>query len=50
MGVHRASVAYARRQILAGVRNPTLARRVRAQTRRQLAVLEYGLGDYAIRG
>jgi AcrR family transcriptional regulator len=50
MGVHRASVAYARRQILAGVRNPTLARRVRAQTRRQLAVLEYGLGDYAVRG
>jgi AcrR family transcriptional regulator len=47
MGVHRSVVAYSRRQILAGVRNPTLSRRVRAQTKRALALLEHGFGDYA---
>jgi hypothetical protein len=49
MGVHRATVAYARRQILDGVRNPTLVRRVRAQARRALAALDEGLGDYAVK-
>ncbi len=46
-GVHRALLGYARRQVLAGVRNPLLARRVRAQAKRALATLETGLGDYA---
>ena len=47
MGVHRALVAYARRAILAGTRNPRLAREVRTQTMRALAMLERGLADYA---
>src|SRR5436305_8445226 len=37
MGVHRALVAYSRRQIVAGARNPRLIRDVRAQGRRALA-------------
>ncbi len=49
MGVHRALVAHTRRAILAGARNPQLARRVRTQARRALALLERGLGDYATR-
>jgi hypothetical protein len=48
MGVHRFLVDYTRRQIVAGVRNPQLSRRVRAQGNRALATLESGLGDYAI--
>lgn len=47
MGVHRALVDYSRRQILAGVRNPRLARMVRAQGGQALAALERGLGGYA---
>jgi AcrR family transcriptional regulator len=47
MGVHRAVVDYTRRAIVAGARNPQLARRVRAQTKQALALLEDGLGDYA---
>jgi AcrR family transcriptional regulator len=49
MGVHRALVHYARRQVVAGTRNPRLARRVRAQGRQALAALERGLGDYAVK-
>ena len=49
MGVHRALVDYARRQIVAGVRNPRLARNVRAQGKRALARLVDGLGDYAVK-
>jgi MftR C-terminal domain len=49
MGVHRALVQYARGQIVAGTRNPRLARQVRAQGRRALAALERGLGDYAVK-
>jgi AcrR family transcriptional regulator len=49
MGVHRALVHYARRQIVAGIRNPRLARQVRAQGRQALAALERGLGDYAVK-
>jgi AcrR family transcriptional regulator len=49
MGVHRATVAYSRRQILAGVRNPTLTRRVRAQIKQALALLEGGLATYALK-
>ncbi len=50
IGVHRALVDHARRQIMAGTRNPQLARRVRAQGKQALAALERGLGDYAVRG
>jgi AcrR family transcriptional regulator len=50
LGVHRTLVDYTRSQIVAGVRTPLLARRVRAQGRRALALLERGLGDYAVRG
>jgi AcrR family transcriptional regulator len=49
MGVHRALVDYTRRQIVAGMRNPRLARNVRAQGRRALALLTAGLGDYAVK-
>jgi len=49
MGVHRGLVAYVRRQVLAGRRNPRLARDVRAQGQRALAVLEIGLGRYAVK-
>jgi AcrR family transcriptional regulator len=50
LGVHRTLVDYSRTQIAAGVRNPLLARRVRAQGRQALALLEHGLGDYAAKG
>lgn len=46
MGVHRALVNFTRAQILAGTRNPTLARIVRNQGRRALATLEQGLDKY----
>ena len=46
MGVHRALVDHTRRRILAGVRNPRLAREVRRRGERALAALERGLGDY----
>lgn len=49
IGVHRALLGYARAQVLAGTRNPLLARRVRAQAKRALARLETGLNDYATR-
>jgi AcrR family transcriptional regulator len=49
MGVHRALVDYSRRQIVAGTRNPRLARQVRAQGKQALAVLEHGLGSYAVK-
>jgi len=49
IGVHRTLVEYTRRQILAGARNPRLGRRVREQARQALAVLEGGLGSYAIK-
>ena len=49
IGVHRALLGYARAQILAGTRNPLLARRVRAQAKRALGRLEAGLADYASR-
>jgi AcrR family transcriptional regulator len=49
MSVHRAIVDYTRRRILAGARNPRLAREVRARGQRALAFLERGLGDYGAR-
>ena len=49
LGVHRALIGFTRVQILAGVRNPTLSRRIRAQAKRALAALEEGLGSYAVK-
>ncbi len=49
LGIHRALLAYARGQILAGTRNPLLARRVRSQAKRALKTLGDGLSDYATR-
>jgi hypothetical protein len=49
IGVHRALVHYTRTQIVAGRRNPALARAVRTQGRNALATLEHGLGDYGVR-
>jgi AcrR family transcriptional regulator len=45
MGVHRALVDYTRRRVVAGARNPGLARDVRAQGTRALNALERGLAD-----
>jgi len=49
IGVHRALLTYTRAQIVAGRRNPALARAVRLQGRKALATLERGLGDYGVR-
>ncbi len=49
MGVHRALIDYVRRRILSGRRTTGLARDVRAQGERALALLEAGLGDYAVK-
>ena len=49
MGVHRALVSHARGRVVEGVRNPTLAREVRARGKRAVALLEHGLGDFAVR-
>jgi AcrR family transcriptional regulator len=50
MGVHRALIGFSRAQVLGGVRNPTLSRRVRAQAKGAIATLEQGLGSYAVKG
>jgi AcrR family transcriptional regulator len=49
MGLHRALVSHARRRVGDGVRNPALARDVRARGRRAVELLETGLGAYAVR-
>jgi AcrR family transcriptional regulator len=49
IGLHQAAVDYSRREILAGTRNPTLARRVRRQTQQALKRLANGLADYGTR-
>ena len=49
MGVHRALVDFARRRILEGGRPPGLAREVREQGERALALLDDGLRGYAVR-
>ena len=49
MGVHRALLGYTRRQILAGVRNPQLARRVRAQAGKAVSTLGESLDNYAVK-
>ncbi len=49
IGLHQAVVDYSRREILAGTRNPTLARRVRRQTQHAIKLLSAGLADYGVR-
>jgi hypothetical protein len=49
LGVHRALIYHVRRRMLAGTRNPRLAREVRSQGARALASLEQGLGGYAVK-
>jgi AcrR family transcriptional regulator len=49
MGVHRRLIDYARERIVAGARHPGLAREVYAQAEDALALLERGLGGYAVR-
>jgi AcrR family transcriptional regulator len=49
MGAHRALVEFARRRIVDGARPPRLAREVRAHAERAFALLETGLGRYAVR-
>jgi AcrR family transcriptional regulator len=46
LGVHRANVDFARRRVVAGARNPALARSVRKQIAEAIAALERGLADY----
>jgi AcrR family transcriptional regulator len=46
IGVHRGLVKYVRRNVLAGKHAPSLARRVRGQAERALAVLDRGLAGY----
>ncbi len=46
IGLHRSLVDYVRRGTLDGIPNATLARRLRAQTRRAVERLEHGLADY----
>jgi AcrR family transcriptional regulator len=47
LGVHRAMIDYVRRRTAAGSEAPEIARATRRQTKRALAALEAGLGDYA---
>jgi AcrR family transcriptional regulator len=49
IGLHQALVDYSRREIAAGTRNPTLARRVRRQAQQALELLSNGLADYGAR-
>jgi AcrR family transcriptional regulator len=49
IGLHQAGVDYSRREILAGTRNPTLARRVRRQIQHGLDLLSAGLAGYGTR-
>jgi len=49
MGVHRAIVDFTRRRIVAGARNPRLAREVRGEGQRALAALERGLARYGVK-
>jgi AcrR family transcriptional regulator len=49
MGVHRALLDDARRHALAGRRGPRLALEVRRTAERALALLERGLGGYAVK-
>jgi AcrR family transcriptional regulator len=48
IGVHRSVVEYVRAQVLAGRTGPALARRLRVQVERALAVLDRGLAGYGV--
>jgi AcrR family transcriptional regulator len=48
IGAHRALVDHARRRIVAGAEPKTVAREVRARGKAALALLERGLGGYAV--
>jgi AcrR family transcriptional regulator len=49
IGVHRALLDHARRRIAAGTPHARLEREVRERAERAFALLEQGLGDYAVR-
>ena len=49
MGVHRALIDYSRRRVLADDEPARLAADVRRLGRRAFALLEHGLGDYAVK-
>jgi AcrR family transcriptional regulator len=49
MGVHRRLVDFARERIVAGARHAGLAREVLEQAEQALALLERGLGGYAVK-
>ena len=49
MGVHRRLVDFARARVVAGVRHAKLAREVLAQADAALALLDRGLGSYAVK-
>ena len=49
IGVHRALIDSVRRRVLAGERNPRLAREVRAEGERTLGTLRRGLGRYGVK-
>jgi AcrR family transcriptional regulator len=49
MGAHRSLIQYTRRRILAGTGHRQLARDVRARSEHAFALLEDGLGAYAVR-
>jgi AcrR family transcriptional regulator len=49
VALHQGLIDYSRREIVAGARNPTLARRVRTQAQQALALLANGLADYGTR-
>ena len=50
MGAHRALVHHARRRVIEGARHPRLGAEVRARAEEAVALLEQGLGGYAIKG
>ena len=49
IGIHRSLIDYTRRRIVEGVSHARLSRDVRVRTDRAVALLERGLGDYAIK-
>ena len=49
MGVHRRLVDFARERVVAGVRHSRLSREVLQQAEQALALLERGLGGYAVK-
>jgi AcrR family transcriptional regulator len=49
IGIHRAGVDYARMRIIAGARNPGLARSVSRQITQSVAALDQGLSEYGSR-